>query len=211
MSITLNEYTLNYKSNEYKYIITFVSEYDITLDTYLDRIFNYVFPLYESHLRYSIVCGNNAEYICKNLQKMMDNITNIGKIIIVNWIPKNTEIFNKIESVYGHIGISIGASYHALAYLEIGPYYVAIETTSCIPYKLQFYVANNKEEFTNIIKSRYQCIDFKVSFDCEKDWISISYSGGKKIKTKNKNKKNKKRKTKTKTRNKKNKKIKKFL
>ena len=195
MSITIGDTLLNYKNNEKKYIITYIEEYNTLLDTYLNDIFDGIFPHYETRaLLYSNVCGANAEFICNNLKisKLM-----LGKIIITDWVTKNDEAITTIESVYGRIGITIGASYHALAYLTViieeTQYYVAIETTSCDPYKLQFYVGSNEADFEKIIKTRYQCSNFKISFDCKKSWIEIAYNiGGKNKKTK----KNKKRKQK---------------
>jgi hypothetical protein len=198
MSINIGGNILNYKTNEKKYIITFYSDYNPHLNTYIETIFDNIFPHYSSRkLMYSNVCGANAEFICKNLH--IDGIT-LGKIIIINWIAPNVDNLKSIENVYGPIGGTIGMHYHALAYLEITieeqKYYIAIETTSCEPYKLQFYVGNSNEDLAEIIKSRYQCKEFKISFECDKSWLDIAYSGGKKIKTKMKNKKIKNKKTK---------------
>lgn len=195
MSITLGSNTLNYKTNEKKYITTFSSEYNIAVDAYLDNIFNAIFPFYDSRqMQHSNVCGANAEFICKNLK--IDGIS-LGKIIIVNWIEENPENLKEITKFYGDNSLTIRASYHALAYLELTiediKYYVAIETTICDPYKLQFYVGTNEGEFENIIKTRYQCSDFKVSFDCVKSWDGIAYNRG--GKPKQKHKKGKSRKT----------------
>ena len=200
-----------YKKNEDKYIITYDADYHDKLNTYIDNIFNAIYPMYdENKLKYANICGDNAKYVCNNLK--IDGIKN-GKIIIMNWVqPEIKKNLTQIESVYGPIGITIGASYHALVYLEITieeqKYYIAIETTTCIPYKLQFYIGTNISEFTRIIKHRYQCNNFKISSDCDKYWYSIATdnniadnSGGKKhktLKTKGKKKKkNKKVKVKT--------------
>ena len=203
MSITIGDTLLNYKTNGNKYIITYIApHYNAVLDTYLDKIFGDIFPLYDSRkLMYGNVCGANAEFICKSLK--IDGLK-LGKIIITDWVIKNDKQIEQIKSVYGPINITIGSSYHALAYLEVTiegtPYYVAIETTSCVPYKLQFYVGNNEDEFENIINTRYQCSKFKISFECDKDWIAIAYRGGKKTKTNKKQKKTKKRRNKDKQR-----------
>jgi len=208
MSIRIGEYTINYniveKPDNRKYIITyFDSDYNEDLNKFLDDTFNKIIPFYDrGYLRWSNVCGNNAEYICKNFKS--DGVT-LGKIIITEWI-RNSEIQKSIEEIYGRI---LGSSYHALAYLDITlgeiKYYVAIETT--ISKQLQFYISSDRKNFANIIKSRYQCDNFRISFNCDQDWIEIAYNnggelwdekahnGGKKYKIKQKTK-NKKRKRK---------------
>jgi hypothetical protein len=194
MSIKIGNDVLNYKTNEDKYIITYISaEYNVELDLCVDMIFNAIFPYYHSrNLFYSNVCGANAEFICKNL-KIQD--IKLGKLIITNWIKKKHKNLQSIESVYGPIAVTIGASYHALAYLEKTienkTYYIAFETTSCQPYKLQFYIGSDYEEFKKIIKIRYQCKNFKISFDCPKCWIDIAF----KTKTKTENTRKRKQKT----------------
>ena len=199
IAIVIGDTKLFYKTVESKYIITYIDEYDANINTFIERIFDVIFPLYDlNKLAYSNVCGANAEYICENLK--IPGIK-FGKIIITEWInPENKENINTIESIYGPIGITIGASYHALAYLEITIrdkiHYIAIETTSCNPYKLQFYIDANETNFKKIIKTRYQCANFKHSFDCKQDWWEIAYgsSGGKKSKKrKSHNKKEHKR------------------
>jgi hypothetical protein len=190
MSIIIGDIFLNYKYYKDKYIITYIKEYDNPyLDKYLNNLFKDIYPHYNSRkLLYSNVCGSNAEFICNNLK--MYGLTP-GKIIITEWVSTNDEIIKTIEKVYGTIDFTIGASYHALAYLIVfieetqTQYYVAIETTSCFPYKLQFYVGSNEDEFKTIIMTRYQCSEFKISFDCNKNWIEIAYHGGKKINKKN--------------------------
>ena len=155
--ITIGSKSLNYKTNENKYIITYVSDYNINLDKVINNIFNSIFPFYSSRkLEYSNVCGANAAFICKNLK--IDGLK-FGKIIITKWIDQIRENLQSIASVYGPNSLTIGASYHALTYLEViieeEPYYVAIETTSCVPYKLQFYIGSNYDELESIIKIRY--------------------------------------------------------
>ena len=148
------------------------------------------------------MCGANAEFICKNVK--IDGIK-FGKIIITEWVTRNRENLQIIESVYGKTILNIGATYHALVYLEITfedkIHYVAIETTICEPYKLQFCVGSDYNELENTIKIRYQCSDFKISFDCDKNWYDIAYMGGKKRK-KRKQRKTKKRRSKRNTKRK---------
>ena len=207
-SITIGDTLLNYTTNENKYIITHIGQYNKVLNDYLNTIFDVIFPYYkDKSLSYSNVCGANAEFICKNL-KISGLI--LGKIIITDWVPQNDELIKLIVSVYGAIRNTIGASYHALAYLTViieeTTYYVAIETTSCVPYKLQFYVASNENDFKEIIKARYQCSNFKISLECDKSWNGIAYDhGGKKRKNeKTKKRKNEKTKKTKKTKKQKN-------
>jgi len=199
MNIKIGDTLLNYKINNKKYIITYVEEYNTILDKYLINIFEDI-SLYNQRglVRCENVSGPNAEFICKNLK--INGVTTLGQIIISDGVIKNDEIKKTIESVYGDIGLTIGATYHALAYLKVSieeiEYYLAIETTNCDRYKLQFYVGSNENELENIIKIRYQSNDVRISSKCDESW----YGGGKKKKTK---------KTKTKTKKKKTKKTKK--
>ena len=197
---------LNYKIYENKYIITYVEEYNEALNIYLYNIFKRLELYYQlGKLSYGNVAGDNAEFICKNLK--INGVTTLGQIIISDGVIKNDEI-ETIESVYGFIGASIGATYHALAYLKVSieetEYYVAIETTIYDHrYRLQFYVGSNENELENIIKIRYQSNDVRISSKCDEPW----YGGGKNEKTKKtKTKKTKKTKKKKKTKTKKTKK-----
>jgi len=194
-SVSIGRTELKYRLNEDKYIVTYINRvHTEELYSTIDTIFNVIFPYYNSRkLEYSNVCGANAEYICDNLK--IDGLT-LGKIIITDWVIRNKNHLDIIRGVYGPIIFTIGASYHALAYIELTiekiTYYIAIETTICTPYKLQFYIGSSKEEFETIIHTRYQCSDFKITFDCKKSWMDIAYPsmhGGKKSKRKMKNKK----------------------
>ena len=201
--ITIGDTLLKYKTNENKYIITYIEDYYPDLDIFINEIFDSIFPYYRSgKLSYGNVCGANAEYICNilNKKKLIS-----GKIIITDWVTENREIISTIENVYGSIGNTIRAHYHALVYLTaiIGEklYMVAIETTQCRPYQLQFYVGSNQEDFDKIIKTRYQCNNFKMSDNCDKYWMAIAYGGKKrKLSTKKRKLSTKKRKLSTKKR-----------
>jgi len=179
--VTIGSDKLLYTTKDNKYIITYISDYDNSLDTYLENLFIQIFPFYSSgRLNHSNVCGDNSEYICKNVKI---NEHKPGKIIITEWNNKRTpDILESIQAVYGRTRLSIGASYHALSYFEITinskTFYVAIESTICEPYKLQYYVGKTFDELEQILKIRYCCESFKISNDCEKSWIDIAYSGG---------------------------------
>ncbi len=183
MSVTIGDIRLNYKINGNKYITSFISEYPPEIDTRIDQVFNQIFPLYYSrHLEYSNVCGPNSDYICKKVK--IDGIT-FGKLIITfqQWRTQSdrAEAIKTISDVYGSTVLSIGSTYHALAYFETTindkKYYVAIETTICEPYKLQFYVGTTPEEFKTILTTRYQCNDFAITFECDKYWMSFMNGG----------------------------------
>jgi hypothetical protein len=190
MSISIGGYPLHYITNENKYIITYHSRYSTALESFIDTIFNLIFPFYSSHeLGYGNICGANVELICK---KMNVDGVKVGKIIITDWIETNDENLKRIEGVYGNIEITIGASYHALVYLQVvieeNTYYIAIETTICEPYKFQFYIGTTFNEFKKIIEVRYQCRKIKMSTDCYKSWVDIAYSEGEILKSKSKSK-----------------------
>jgi len=199
--IIIGKNTLFYKTVESKYIITYIDEYDDVINYYMERIFHVIFPLYDSNkLAYSNVCGANAEYICENVK--IPEIK-FGKIIITDWIKENKENIQAIKDLYGPIGITIGASYHALAYLEIDigtkKHYISIETTNCHRYKLQFYIDADETNFKTIINTRYQCKRFKRTFDCKTEWWDedIAFFGGKKSKKRKSYNKKRHRRTKT--------------
>jgi len=189
-SFMLGDTILYYRENSYKYIITYISSYDSDITIYLGKIYDKINNLYDyKRFQYPTSCGKNAEYICKNLK--MTGVK-VGKIIITAWKKNKKEVdLRTIESIYGKIGITINSSYHSLVYLEIKikdiHYYVAIETTSYTPYRLQFYIADNYSNFSTIIKERYQCNSFDISFECDKYWFNIAnkskISGGKSKKT----------------------------
>ena len=206
--VTIGSDKLLYITKDNRYIITYISDYDNSLDTYLENLFTQIFSFYSSgHLNHSNVCGVNSEYICKNVKI---NQHKPGKIIITDWNNNETsDILESIQAVYGETELSIGATYHALSYFEntinSKTFYIAIETTICEPYKIQYYVGNTKDELKEIIQIRYCCKSFKISDDCEKSWTDIAYNGGtKNLQKKRKSSKSKKfsrRKTKRNKRN----------
>lgn len=176
-SFELGDTKLYYRENSYKYIITYISSYDSDVTTYLGKIYDEINNLYNhKRFQYPTSCGNNAEYICKNLN--MRGVK-VGKIIITDWNKHKKKVdLRTIVSIYGEIGITINSSYHALVYLEIKikdiRYYVAIETTSYTPYRLQFYIGDTSINLSTIIKKRYQCNSFDISFKCGKYWWNIA-------------------------------------
>ena len=91
MNVTLGK--LHYKTKGNKYIITFISNYNVNIDNYLEQIYNIIYPNYASKkLYYSNTCGENVEFICKTLK--IDRIK-VGKLIINNWAEINSEYLNR--------------------------------------------------------------------------------------------------------------------
>jgi hypothetical protein len=183
-NILIGDTLLKYKNIEGKYMITYINEYNEDLNRYLNDIFIEISRFYYlKSIEKRNVCFANVEFICKNL-----NIpgTRVGKIILTDLYSKNGEeikkVYGDIKKVYGNI---IGTYHHALAYLVViideTTYHIAIETTRDM---LQFYVGTSEEELKKIIQTRYQCEDFKISFDCDKPWneIALAFPGGKKRK-----------------------------
>jgi len=217
-NIQLGDTLVNYKTKSNKYIITYIKDYNIKLDEVLKFISYKISGYYGKHLEYSNVSEKNAQYICNNLKSYIYliaitqkiKILNVKtvKIIITKWNNIGDNVKNNINLVYGGIGNTIGvgnSNHHALAYLtfdiEGKQYHVAIETTLFNPYKLQFYVGSSADEFNEIIKARYQCEEFKISYECYKDWMEIrDNKGGKNEKTKNRKNRKKQKNEKTKKR-----------
>lgn len=211
MSVTLGDTTLDYTVIPGKnYMVSHLNGSDVTgAQGIIDGIFDTLIPLYEpavsatyfkpscpSGLTYGNRCGPNAAIISKVL---IEQGMNSPILLIRSWTkPPNPAVISDIESVYGVTTLSIGAIYHSLGYVEITiedrTFYIAIETN--IPGPMQFYVGNSMAELTQIIKARYQCIEFIIRTDTEKEWYETSAHdkiyGGKR--------KNKRRKTKRKYR-----------
>jgi len=178
-SITINGFTFNYKKFSDKYIISFIGdELNEKIVKYIDRLFNEIHPYYfMDNILFSNVCGSNVEFICEHI-KYKNN--KVGKIIIVDWqnMYIRDKYINIIENLFGWVGVSIGASYHALVYIEVnidnyGLFYIAIETASGDPYKLQFYISKNKNDFDNMLNARYLCKSFFSTFEIHKNWHSF--------------------------------------
>lgn len=120
-------------------------------------LFERIYSHYQANIFYGNQCGSNAKFICKDLENVkMEGLTllTLGKIIIIDWESKNERLQQNIESVYGPIRHTIGASYHALPYLEViikhKKYYIAIETTTRDLYNLQFCIGSNKKDFKKL-------------------------------------------------------------
>jgi hypothetical protein len=111
-------------------------------------------------------CGPNAIEICIGIStyitREISTYITRGILLIYEW---NTKIY---EDVYIDIfgSDSIGMSYHALAYFLINDYHIAIDTTSSKD-KIQFYISDDKNDFIDIIKTRFQCEKFNVYSDYE--------------------------------------------
>jgi len=200
MSITIGGNILQYTTSERRYITTYMSDVTTALST-IDRLFDTLIPLYTSQdLTYSNDCGNNAETICDTLTR---HVETSGKIFIRSWMPENDEVLRTMKPVYGGQSLIIGVQYHALGYVEViiddKPFYIAIETNIKKPYSIQFYVGNTMDELSTIIKARYQCKNFTITHDCNREWYGSSPSdktyGGKRKsrRRKHKNKKTRRR------------------
>lgn len=182
-----NLYFYMYYTGRDVYKITYISNYPILLNTRISDIGKLLTSHYQtSNLKFKNVCGINAERICGSMHTPG---VKFGIIFIHNWMPKNVENIELIESEYGKSTTSIGASYHAISYAEItmdgNTLYVAIETTIC---PIQFYVGNTMEELTTIICERYQCLDFYITFNCDNWFFDFSNTKFSRIGRGNKNK-----------------------
>ena len=181
----VNGKSFNYKPYGNQFIVGFLDSYEEELTPILYMMYETIKPHYTcciigkpGKLRYSNVCGANSMHICNEVRF---NFEDTGfsykkqKILIhdEHWLTDdiitkaNREI---IEKVFGNTYGVIGASYHALAHFtltnERKKYYIAIETTICKPYQLQFYIGKSKEDLTEILTTRYLCSDYFLTSNC---------------------------------------------
>jgi hypothetical protein len=209
-SVDIGENKLFYITNANKYIISFVDESlqdNLDINKTINIVYDTIIPCYNNYDRMRLVYGNtcdaNSQELCNKLKGYLgDRVQtgNLGRIIIYDYPVIDESVKTQIATIYGTREYwSPGSTHHVLAYLEIIisgiTFYVAIETTSSNPYKLQFYVATTKEDLIKIINIRYPNEELKISNelgDCNKPWNVIMFptsSGGKKQKTKTKGKK----------------------
>ena len=140
-----------------------ISKADITIDiniySILVSIRNKIIRSLEFKIAYqSNNCGPNARELCREISTYITR----GILLIYKW---KTKIYEDVyKDIFG--SDSIGMSYHALAYFLINDYHIAIDTTSSKD-KIQFYISADKNDFIDIIKTRYQCEKFNVYSDYE--------------------------------------------
>lgn len=194
----VNNKSFNYKSYDDKFIVGFLGPYKEELTQIFYIMYDAITPSYKccirgkpGKLRYSNVCGSNSMHICKEVnfddikkdtgfsykkQKILIHDNHwLGSDIVSN---ENREI---IEKVFGDTYGSIGASYHALAHFTLTKggktYYIAIETTICRPYQLQFYVGKSKAELTDILMTRYLCSGYFLTSNCNAWFVEDEDNG----------------------------------
>jgi len=169
------------------YIITYITDYNTDIDTYLYDIFQQLSNFYTlGSLFHSNRCWENATFACNKLRLEPNETTDfkIGRIFIVDWDTSNLYSdprYHIIAPIYGNGGgTTIGASHHSLLYVEITiegqTTYIAIETASCHIYTLQYYVGNTPEELEEILKARYLCKGYRITYECNKPYYEVMYS-----------------------------------
>jgi len=180
---------LFYKVEGRRYIITYITDYNTDIDTYLHDIFQQLLNFYRvGSLFHSNRCGENATLACNKLRLEPNETTafRIGRIFIVDWDTLNLYSdprFKVIAPIYGNGGgTTIGATYHSLLYIEImiegQTTYIAVETASCHIYTLQYYVGNTPEELEEILKARYLCKGYRITYECDKPCYEVAYGRG---------------------------------
>jgi hypothetical protein len=208
---TANNITIDYLRFDNNYIICFLDNLSENVLSYIETLFNVIYPDYYKKGLYSYTnfCGKNSENICNELKKKNDNIKT-GKIIIHKWSNYTKEDYDTIKDIFGYINEQIKSSYHALVYIEIIidniKYYIAIETTTDKPFKLQFLVGDSRKALDLLLSARYLCDKYNITYDCDIAWWdTLLTKGGKKKKLtkkqyrkRNNNNNNKKYRNKTK-------------
>lgn len=153
----LNIYKNKYVPNSFLLISKDDSVLDINIYNILVSIHYKIITSLEFKIEYqSNNCGPNSREICIGIPTYPTR----GILLIYEW---KTKIYQDVyKDIFG--SDSIGMSYHALAYFLINDYHIAIDTTSSKD-KIQFYISNDKNDFIDIIKARYQCKQFNVYSD----------------------------------------------
>ena len=208
-TITLNNITIDYKSYGNNYVICFLDNIYNNIETYINQLFYTIYPSFYNSgtLKYDNCCGNNAISLCNAFKN--NNDVKSGRIILYGWSNYSKLDIDNITKIFGSTSLRIGATYHALGYLEVQIdekiYYIAIETTIETPYKLQFYVGNSKKELDVVLSARYLCEKYTITYDCDIFFTDViananmKKGGKKKKKTKLRHyKSSKKRRNKTK-------------
>lgn len=175
-TFTVNNITIDYLSvsnnnNNNNYIVCFLDNINDSVLNYINKLFNIIYPnfYYKKLYSYSNTCGDNATNICNELRNNYHMKT--GKIIIYKWSNYTEDDLNILKKIFGYVREQIGRQYHALVYIEVeienSLYYIAIETTVDNPYKLQFYVGNNRKDLDVILSARYLCDKYIITYDCD--------------------------------------------
>lgn len=194
MSVSVGQDKLfinRFDNDGYHYMITSINQYDIFINQFInivaDKIYEFII---DGEIKTLNCCGRNSTFLCSYLKekiKLNYRDFDIGRLIIVDWKIKDVEI-QVIQEIYGDTSGSIGRTYHELSYLKVIlyeiPYHIAIETTTR---PLQFYVGTDID-FDKLIRLRYQCEKFFITFSCETFYTDIAYAGGVKLKRKLKRK-----------------------
>jgi hypothetical protein len=170
-TIMLNNITIDYKSYDKNYVICFLDNIDNNIEIYIEQLYNIIYPsFYKSYaLKYDNCCGNNAIALCNAFKQ--NNKVKSGRIIIYSWSNSSKLDIDNITKIFGSTSLRVGATYHALGYLEVQInykwYFIAIETTIELPYKLQFFVGNSKKELDVVLSARYLCDKYAITYDCD--------------------------------------------
>lgn len=179
-SVEIDDVILHVFDSHSSYVVVFLENYlSRNIVEKLDYITSDILmPEYQNRMKFSNVCGSNSEIACKILKGKYDNDKQrVGKIFMHKFKKNNyvdvDENINKLEKLFGSQALVIGASYHALVYIELqddvtGTFYI-IAIDSVCNYQIQYYVSPTEEGFKKLIKARYLCEDFKITWDCN-DW-----------------------------------------
>ena len=187
-SFTANNITIDYLRFDNNYIVSFLDNLNENVLSYIKSLFNVIYTDYYKKGLYSYTnfCGSNSTNICNELRNNNDDIKT-GKRIIYKWANYTKEDYNTINKIFGYINEQISSNYHSLVYIEKIidniTYYIAIETTTDKPFKLQFLVGDSKKTLDLLLSARYLCNKYNITYECDINWWDTLLSkGGKKKK-----------------------------
>ena len=164
--VTINDNTLTYFVCGDKYITTFDIDKSVDeLHSYCDQLYTYIFQHYRC-VKDSNTCGANCEELCRKLP-------HVGILYMMGAPAYSKSVQDVLEEVYGDQNTTMSISYHALAYIDMKGYFVAIEVSNHTPYHMQFYISNTQQGLYKLIKVRYNVRQITVTMNCDDRWMDV--------------------------------------
>ena len=170
-TVTINGNDLTYFVDGEKYITTFeTGKSHDDLKSFCDSKYEEIIKHYTC-IKSMNVCGANCQNLCNKLE-------GVGILYMYGGPTYTKEQQEKLERVYGNQSTTMAVSYHALAYIHIDSYFVAVEVSNHKPYDMQFYISDTQDGLYELIKIRYNVTKINVTMDCDAHWTDVMRGSG---------------------------------